>query len=158
MKIRDIRKEDNAAVAEIIRFVLTEFSVPKEGTAFADLSLDAMYEEYNRSDSKYFVVENEGRILGGSGIFPLSGEESQICELQKMYFLEEIRGIGMGRRLIEHCLNQARLSGYKYCYLETLPKMTAAQELYKKTGFRYLHKPLGNTGHHACTVWMIKDL
>jgi len=36
--------------------------------------------------------------------------------------------------------------------------MKDACKLYKKTGFEELEKPLGNTGHYNCTVWLIKDL
>lgn len=158
MKIREIQQEDNRAVGEMIRSVLTELAVPQEGTAFADRSLNAMFEAYSENGSKYFVVEKAGRIMGGSGISPLSGSKNHICELQKMYFLPEIRGCGAGSRMIEHCLAYAVRSGYKSCYLETLAAMTAAQRLYVKKGFRYLDGPLGNTGHYTCDIWMIKEL
>jgi putative acetyltransferase len=36
--------------------------------------------------------------------------------------------------------------------------MNAAQALYKKNGFISLDKPVGNTGHYSCNVWMLKDL
>jgi putative acetyltransferase len=36
--------------------------------------------------------------------------------------------------------------------------MEAAQKLYNKVGFEYLDKPLGNTGHTSCPVWMLKKL
>jgi putative acetyltransferase len=36
--------------------------------------------------------------------------------------------------------------------------MEAASRLYRKNGFVNLEKPLGNTGHYSCNVWMIKEL
>ncbi|MFC6096776.1 GNAT family N-acetyltransferase [Flavobacterium qiangtangense] len=156
--IREIQKADNVVIAKVIRDVLIEHNVPKVGTAFADPSLDFMFENYSEEKSAYFVVENEGKIIGGAGIAPLENGPKEICELQKMYFLPEARGFGLGAKLMEVCLEKARQFEFKKCYLETMPYMTNAQNLYKKSGFQYLDKPLGNTGHNACPVWMLKEL
>jgi len=156
--IREIQKADNVAIAKVIRDVLIEHNVPKVGTAYADPSLDFMFENYSEEKSAYFVVENDGKIIGGAGIAPLENGSKEICELQKMYFLSEGRGLGLGAKLMEVCLEKARQFEFKKCYLETMPYMTNAQNLYKKSGFEYLDKPLGNTGHNACPVWMLKEL
>jgi len=156
--IREIQKADNIAIAKVIRDVLIEHTVPKVGTAYADPSLDFMFENYSEEKSAYFVVENEGKIIGGAGIAPLENGPKEICELQKMYFLSEARGLGLGAKLMEVCMEKARQFEFEKCYLETMPYMTNAQNLYKKSGFEYLDKPLGNTGHNACPVWMLKEL
>lgn len=158
MLIREIQLEDNAQVAKVIRTVLEEFNVPKVGTAYADPQLDRMYETYSEPKSAYFVVENEGRIIGTAGIAPLANGSPDICELQKMYFLPETRGLGVGAKMMETCLEKAKSFGFKQCYLETMPYMEAAQKLYKRTGFEYLDKPMGCTGHTSCGIWMIKEL
>ncbi|MCX7547448.1 GNAT family N-acetyltransferase [Xanthomarina sp. F1114] len=145
-------------MAEVIRNVLVELGAPKVGTAYEDTSLDKMTETYSAERSVYFVIEKEGEIVGGAGIAPLAGFENQICELQKMYFLKEIRGLGLGKKLIQKCLESAIIFKFKKCYLETLPYMVSAQKLYSKVGFKSLDKPMGNTGHYSCNVWMIKAL
>lgn len=53
--IRTIKKEDNQAVAKLIRSVFDEMEIPKVGTAYADPYLDLMFEEYNKPKSVYFV-------------------------------------------------------------------------------------------------------
>lgn len=158
MIIRPIQKEDNQAIAQVIRQVLIEYNVPKVGTAYADPQLDSMFKTYITSQSVYFVIENNGQIIGGAGVSHLENEADTICELQKMYFLPEARGIGLGTQMMEKCLQSARDFGYKKCYLETMPNMEDAQKLYQKVGFEYLCNPLGNTGHTSCPVWMIKVL
>ena len=158
MIIREIKKEDNQQVAQVIRTVLEEFNVPKVGTAYADPQLDAMYETYQEAKSAYFVVENEGRIIGTAGIAPLANGAPDVCELQKMYFLSETRGLGIGAQMMEVCLTKAKEFGFQRCYLETMPYMEAAQKLYKRSGFDYLQEPMGCTGHTSCPVWMIKEL
>lgn len=156
--IRTIKKEDNQAVAQLIRSVFDEMEIPKVGTAYEDLYLDLMFEEYNKPQSVYFVVETEGKIVGCAGIAPLENGDSKICELQKMYFLPETRGLGIGSQMMERCLQEARSFGFEKCYIETMPFMHAAQKLYKKSGFEYLDAPMGNTGHCSCPVWMLKNL
>jgi putative acetyltransferase len=85
------RKRDNAAVAQLIRAVFDELNIPKVGTAYADPYLDLMFEEYNKPKSVYYVVENNGKVVGSAGV--LENEAATICELQKMYFLPETRGL-----------------------------------------------------------------
>jgi putative acetyltransferase len=102
--IREIKKEDNQQIASVIREVFITDNFPKTGTAFADIQLDFMFEAYDKSRATYFVVENEGKIIGGAGISQLESSTENICELQKMYFLEEVRGKGIGFQMIQICL------------------------------------------------------
>ncbi|WP_299392602.1 GNAT family N-acetyltransferase [uncultured Gelidibacter sp.] len=156
--IREIKTEDDAQVAQVIRSVLEEMGVPKVGTAYEDKALDMMTATYAKSKSAYFVIEAEGKIIGGAGIAPLENFDGNICELQKMYFLPEARGKGIGAKMMEVCLQNAKSHGFEKCYLETLPYMTDATKLYAKFGFENLDGPLGNTGHYSCNVWMLKTL
>jgi putative acetyltransferase len=158
MLLREIKKEDNPKIAAVIREVFVNEGYPKTGTAFADVQLNFMFEAYQNPKSIYFVVEENGKIIGGAGVNQLDNSTENICELQKMYFLQEARGRGIGLQMIEKCLAKAKEFGYEKCYLETLPVMLNAQKLYTKVGFEYLSEPLGGTGHTSCPVWMIKNL
>ncbi|RIA10023.1 putative acetyltransferase [Flavobacteriaceae bacterium MAR_2010_72] len=156
--IRKITKEDDKQIAKVIRAVLIEFGVPKVGTAYADKALDCMTETYDKPTSTYFVIDKGGSIIGGAGIAQLDNYEGNVCELQKMYFLPEARGVGLGSKMMQVCLDQAKTFGFEQCYLETLPYMEDARKLYAKVGFRSLDGPMGDTGHYSCNLWMIKDL
>lgn len=156
--IREIRPEDNAQVAQVIRKVLVEIGVPKIGTAYADKALDHMYENYDVPRAHYFLVVEENKVLGCAGIAQLENYEGNVCELQKMYFLEEARGKGVGAQMMKICLDRAKQYGYEKVYIETMPYMKAAQKLYTKSGFEYIDAPMGDTGHYSCSVWMIKNI
>jgi len=156
--IRPIAKKDNTVIAKIIRAVLIEMGVPKVGTVYEDVSLDLMYETFQAEKASYFVIEEEGRIIGGGGIAALENYDGNVCELQKMYFLPEARGRGLGTELIDRCLETAKEFGYDGCYLETMSYMETARHLYEKYGFDLLDGPMGDTGHYACGVHMIKHL
>ena len=158
MLIRPINESDNKHIAVILRQVLIEMDIPRKGSAFEDPEIDKMYESYQSNRSIYFVVEENNNILGGAGINPLKDGDSDICELQKMYFHESIRGKGIGNKIIDLCLNFAVESNFKKCYIETMPNMVNAQKLYLRKGFYYINNPLGNTGHTACPIWMLKNL
>ena len=156
--IRPIQKQDNIQIEALIRKVLIDMNVPKVGTAYADPHLNTLSEVYEAENEIYFVVEQDGIILGGCGIGNLMDSEFKICELQKMYLAKEARGKGIAQELMQKCLEFAKQAGYDKCYIETLPFMKDAQKLYVKSGFTYIDAPMGSTGHNACDVFMIKDL
>lgn len=158
LHLRPIRREDDPAIARIIRATLTDFGANREGFAFADPELDQMTATYAAPRSAYYVVEDElGRVLGGGGVAPLRGGPDDVCELQKMYFLPEARGHGLGEQIVRRALEDARRFGFKRCYLETLERMTAARKLYEKLGFQPTC-PMGATGHGGCDTHYILDL
>ncbi|ADY31114.1 GNAT family N-acetyltransferase [Cellulophaga lytica] len=156
--IRPILQKDNEAVAEVIRQVLVDLGVPKVGTAYADKALDCMYENYNVPKATYFVAEVNGKILGCAGVAQLENYKGNVCELQKMYFLEEARGKGLGSKMMNACIAKAKYYRFNKCYLETMPYMKDAQKLYKKTGFEYINERMGDTGHYSCPVFMLLNL
>jgi len=156
--IRLIEKRDNPRIACIIRSILEDFGVPKVGTAYADKALDDMYATYQPERTCYYVIEVDGKLVGGAGIAPLENFDGNVCELQKMYFLPEARGRGIGTEMMRICLEKAQDFGFEKCYLETMPYMIAAQKLYERSGFEYIDGPLGDTGHYACQTHMIKEL
>jgi putative acetyltransferase len=156
--IREIEQKDNTEIENVIRIVLKEFRAPTVGTACADKDLTCLYESYQISRAVYYVIEKDGQLFGGAGIQQLAHFEGNVCELQKMYFLPEARGIGLGRKLLNRCLDSAVAMGYDQCYLETLSQMKNAIKMYRKAGFRPLDAAMGNTGHFSCNTWMSKQL
>ena len=157
--LRPIEPSDDAALAAVIRQVMPEFGADGPGFAIHDAEVDAMSAAYAGPGSAYFVVtEDDGRLLGGAGVGPLSGGDGGTCELRKMYLAPGARGCGWGRRLMDACLSAARTRGYGHCYLETLTGMDQAQALYRAVGFRPLGAPMGCTGHGGCDRWFALDL
>lgn len=159
-KLRTIQVQDNAVLAKIIRSVSKEFGLaPEDGFAVADPILDDLYSVYTQPNAQYWVVENEhGQIFGGGGISPLAGDNSRL-EIQKMYFLPEVRKQGLAQHILSLAFTFAREHGFHSCYLETTKELYQAVQLYEKLGFVHLKVPKGNTGHsHACEIWMEKTL
>lgn len=155
--IREIEEKDNKDIEKVIRTCLIEFNADHDGTAWTDPDLGNFSFIYNTDGNKYWVIEDiEGNIVGGVGIGKLNGIEN-VCELQKMYCLPEVRGIGISHDLMDIALEYASFY-YKQCYLETLDNMIAAQRFYEKYGFKRIFEPLVKTEHFACDIRYIKDL
>ena len=143
--IRPIRSEDDAAIAAIIRTVMPEFGATGCGFAINDPEVDWMSRAYAQPRCAYFVVEQDGVVVGGAGIAPLEGGDGATCELRKMYFLPQARGRGAGAAAMQRCLQAARDAGFRRCYLETLGGMDAAMKLYERSGFAPIEAPMGAT-------------
>ena len=156
--IRPIRREDNIAIASVIRKVLTEFKADKPGTVFFDPTTDSLFQLFAVRNAVYFIAEADGEVVGGSGVFPTTGLPSGYCELVKLYLLPEMRGQGYGLKLMEKCFKKSIEFGFSHIYLETMPELRSAIGLYEKAGFSYLPGPLGQSGHFGCDLWMIKNL
>lgn len=158
ISIRTIEKKDNAALANLIRATLKEFGANHPGTVYFDEATNHLYELFENPRSVYYVAEYKNELVGGGGIFPTEGLPDDTCELVKMYLHGHARGIGLGKHLIQKCIEFARETGYKNIYLETMPELQQALKTYEKFGFRYIDHPLGNSGHFGCDLWMLKEL
>ncbi len=158
MQIRLITSADNQPAAQLIRQVLTEFGANRPGFAWQDPELDTLAEAYAGDKQAYYVLVEQGNVVGTGGFAPFACHLPDCAELQKMYLLPAYRGLGWGRRLIECLLSEMQCAGFRYCYLETLASMQEAVRLYERQGFKALAAPLGNSGHNACDQWYLKEL
>ena len=98
--IRLMEENDTTVVADIIRLVMTEFGAVGCGYSINDSEVDDMYTAYAPVGSEFYVVELDGRGLGCGGFAPLTGGDQGTCDLRKMYFRSELRGLGVGAELL----------------------------------------------------------
>ena len=156
--IRTIRQEDDFYIAKIIRDALTEFGLNKPGTVFTDPETDHLSGVYQKENAIYFIVELNGKIVGGAGIGPVGNPELLTCELQKMYLIPEMRSNGISKLLIEKCFEAAKKYGYAFCYLETAKELATAVRIYHHWGFERIENAIGDTGHFSCEIKMLKKI
>jgi len=155
---RHLEKNDNPDIASLIRSVFREFGIARPGTVYFDPTTDDLYTLFSTGGSEYWIAVDNGKIIGGCGVYPTPGLPEGCAELQKLYLLTGYRGKGIGRQLMELSFDSARRLGYKQIYLESLPELGRAISLYRKAGFVDIPCPMGNSGHFGCTIWMLKDL
>jgi GNAT superfamily N-acetyltransferase len=75
-------------------------------------------------------------LARGEGCVGLRPIDERTCELKRLYVRPQARGTGLGRRLAEAVVAEARRLGYTRMRLDTVPGMDAAQSLYEQLGFR----------------------
>jgi N-acetylglutamate synthase-like GNAT family acetyltransferase len=82
-----------------------------------------------------FMAYVEGAAVACAALVPLGGG---VYELSKMAVSSELRGLGVGRKLLEHVIAQARLMAAKSLFLGSNAKLTSAVHLYESVGFRHV--------------------
>jgi len=158
LQIRPIELADVPALLQIIADSRGEYGIAAKGVPLLEPADHALYANYQRQRTLYFVALSGGEVVGGAGVAPLSGADPLTCELQRMYLRRDARGRGIGEALLERCLAAAKQFLYVRCYLETVTQMHAALEFYERHGFRDLQAPVGRTGHEHNDRWMMRSL
>lgn len=155
---RNIEEKDNKELAALIRTVFREFRIDRPGTVYYDPTTDDLYKLFRAPGSIYWIAEENGIMAGGCGIYPTPALPEGCAELVKLYLLPGFRGKGIGRALMEKCIESARQMGYSQLYIESLPELSKAVSMYIKSGFSHIPHALGSSGHFGCNIWMIKQL
>lgn len=90
-----------------------------------------------------WIAEVDGERAGC--IFCVAGDEPQVAKLRILLVTPDARGLGLGTRLVERCLQFARDTGYQRVTLWTNDVLTAARKIYEAFGFRLVDEE----GHHS---------
>ena len=158
-EIRPIRKTDDAALAAIVRKNLEAYHLNLPGTVYFDPELDHLSKFYGKnSESRaYFVLtDSAGKVLGGVGFAEFGGFPN-CAEIQKLYLTDEVKGLGLGRNLLETAELYAEVMGYERLYLETHDALKSAIQLYQKMGYRQISRPEGVV-HSTMNRFYLKEL
>jgi putative acetyltransferase len=112
--------------AEQVRELLREYA--------AGLGVDLSFQDFEAEladplDFYELVLLEEG------GCVALRRIDDETCEMKRLYVRPDARGSGLGRRLAEAVIAEARARGYRRMLLDTLPTMAAARALYATLGF-----------------------
>jgi GNAT superfamily N-acetyltransferase len=62
--------------------------------------------------------------------------DGRACEMKRMFLYPQYHGQGIGRRLGEAIIRDARAAGYAVMRLDTSRRQQEAQALYSKLGFQ----------------------
>ena len=82
------------------------------------------------------------------GIVALRKIEDGICEMKRLFVKKNYQGLGIGKKLAEKIIAEAKDRGYNYMRLDTLSSLKKALDLYKSLGFyeidAYIYNPMNN--------------
>jgi GNAT superfamily N-acetyltransferase len=82
--------------------------------------------------ARLYLAEINGEPVGIGGLRPLSVDDA---EIKRMYVRPSLRGLGVGRAILQQLIDDARALGYRTIHLDTGPFMHEAQALYRGFGF-----------------------
>lgn len=159
IQYRELETADNASLAGIIRSNLEKYHLDIPGTAYYDAQLDNLSEYYSACPEKriYMIAyDEENRVIGGVGIAEYESVPG-CAELQKLYLVEEYKGLGYGKKLVELAEKKAGELGYTEIYLETHTNLQEAISLYEKMNYEKQERPL-NAVHSTMDCFFHKLL
>ena len=130
--IRPATNADCDRVIDLVSTVLAEFQLPFDPDS-KDADLKDIEGSYIQAGGIFELLEDsQGKLVGTYGLFPLN---DNACELRKMYFIPEIRGLGLGKQVLKRAVEHARQLGFKEIVLETISVLKRAISLYTRFGF-----------------------
>ena len=89
---------------------------------------------YAPPEGRLLIAYLDGEAVGCAALHKL---EDGICEMKRLYVRPNARGQGIGRKLSEQIIAEARLIGYRRMRLDTIAtQMQTAVALYRAQGFR----------------------
>ncbi len=149
--LRKARKRDGSQILKLVETVLSVYGL-KVNPAETDLDLSNIWEFYFEKGGWFAVLEDQDKIIGSYGLFKV---DEVVCELRKMYLLQDYHGRGLGKMLLNNAEKKAKELGFKEIVLETNSKLDNAYGLYKKYGFKeYFPSNLSD----RCDLAMRKNL
>ncbi len=146
--IRRVEARDREAVGRELAAYLAHIEEDLDADGL-DHDIAHWEAEYDGGSGVLLVVESPaGEIVGTAGVRRL---EPRIGEIKRMWVRPGSQGLGLGGRLVDRCLEEARALGFQVIRLDTERRMEAALHLYRSRGFTEIPDYNGNA---RAQIWM----
>lgn len=99
--------------------------------------------DYNPAKERCWIAELNGEVVGS--IFCVQSVDETTAKLRLLLVDPKARGLGLGTKLVEECVQFARQTGYKKLVLWTNSILVEARHIYKKIGFNLV----AEESHHS---------
>ena len=84
-----------------------------------------------------WVAESDGQIVGFAGLLATVGEEGT-AEIEPVVISSKSRGAGIGTKLIEYIINDAKIRGFRFLTIRPVLRNEKAFALYVELGFDHI--------------------
>jgi len=130
--LRQFEKEDAAGVKGLILSILAK-EYPFDKSAYSDSDLDRIGEVYGGERESFFVIDEEGQIVGTAGI---KEEAKDDALLRRLFVDANHRKHGYGTELLNKAVTFCKEKGYKRINFRCTDRMADAMKLCTKQGFK----------------------
>lgn len=134
--LRSFKQEDSKGVRDLILAILSK-EYPFDRSAYSDSDLDRIDEVYGGRNDSFFVIEEDGQIVGTVGV---KGETKDDALLRRLFVDLKHRRRGYGTELLKRAIEFCRSKGYRRIYFRCTDRMADAMRLCLKSNFRETEK------------------
>ncbi len=151
IEIREAEDSDSIAAVRVLLREYQEALGVDLGFQGFEAELETLPGDYASPRGRLLLALAGDAVAGCVAMRPLPDGQTpaEQCEMKRLYVVPRFRAEGVGRRLAERVIAEARSLGYRRMCLDTLPSMGDAQRMYEKLGFRdippYRHNPIAGS-------------
>lgn len=132
--IRNWEEGDRTRAAAVISYVLSEYGLGWEPNG-ADKDVLQVEEHYLATGGEFWVIEHQSQIVGTGAYYPVHRGKKAV-EIRKMYLLPSVRGLGVGKYLLEQLEAAISSRGFQQIWIETASVLVEAVKLYESNGYQ----------------------
>jgi GNAT superfamily N-acetyltransferase len=136
-EIRNARDDDELdIVASLAVDAYAQYAEGMSPDAWSQFAQNIANVRGRLHDAEVLVAVVDGRIVGTVTVFAeWRGAQSDSFGVRMLAVPPPERGKGVGRALMEHCIDRARAEGKKRVVLSATLEMELARDLYERLGF-----------------------
>ncbi len=132
--IRNWEVGDRTRAAAVISYVLSEYGLGWEPNG-ADRDVLQVEEFYLAVGGEFWVIEHQSQIVGTGAYYPVNRGQKAV-EIRKMYLLSSVRGLGLGKYLLQQLEAAIASRGFQQIWIETASVLVEAVKLYESNGYQ----------------------
>jgi putative acetyltransferase len=132
--IRNWEERDRTRAVQVISYVLSEYGLAWEPNG-ADRDVVQVEEYYLATGGEFWVIEHQSQLVGTGAYYPITRGEKAV-EIRKMYLLSSVRGLGLGKYLLQQLEAAIASRGFQQIWIETASVLVEAVKLYENNGYK----------------------
>ncbi|OEF98136.1 bifunctional helix-turn-helix transcriptional regulator/GNAT family N-acetyltransferase [Desulfuribacillus alkaliarsenatis] len=119
-----------------------EYGLGSEFISYVEKYIRQFQQTHNKEKEAVWIAETNSKVVGAIAAVMVDDSTVQL----RWFLLEpEVRGRGLGQRLMNVAIEFCRDKGYEHAFLWTLDKLDTARHLYRKYGFTITETKENNT-------------